>query len=79
VQDKQICDGGPCHYGGNLQGGAEAEFWDQDANRAADFENTGEVAKLLPDSDLIKLLNHTGIADQFGSAGGREYCGYEKH
>ncbi len=78
VQDKQICDRRPCHDGGNLQAGPETEFWDQDPNSAADFQNAGEVAKPLTDSDLCKLPNHVGIADQFSSAGSCEHCGHEE-
>src|ERR1700679_3450390 len=58
VQDKQIRHRRPGHHCSNLQGGSETEFWDQDPNSAADFQNAGEVAKPLPDSDLRKLLNH---------------------
>ena len=59
----------------NLKRGPKAAFRDEQPDRATDFENAGEIAKPLTDSDLGELLHHGARTDQFDAAGnGKSNC-----
>ena len=68
MQDCQICDRRANHYHRDLKSGPEAKFRDENSDGAADFENAGDVAEPLPESDLCELLNHALLTDQFDPA-----------